>query len=143
MAELPTSTSECPRSTPSTVITAYNGTSQRSPRWDLAANAWASAPQASTNSIPVIQDNPRNLKRKSVINEDEPAEVSQPKKIKENEKVTENQQVNNNTEENPHIKSYTPEAVNDPSSSIKSGKTSSKTRKTIIEFLRRFEKSFE
>lgn len=120
MADMPTSTSECPRSTPSTVITAYNGTSKCSPRWDLAANAWASAPQASTNSIPVIQDNPRNLKRKSVINEDEPAEVSQPKKIKADEKIIEDPQVNNNTEENPHIKSYTPEAVNDPSTSIKS-----------------------
>ena len=118
MADLPNSTSECPRSTPTTVISAY--TSQRSPRWDLAANAWAQAPQA-TNTIQVIQDNPRNLKRKSVITEDEPAEISQAKKVKSDEKV-EDTHVNNNTEENPLIKPYTPEAVNDPSTSIKSGK---------------------
>jgi len=117
MADLPNSTSECPRSTPTTVISAY--TSQRSPRWDLAANAWAQAPQV-TNTIQVIQDNPRNLKRKSVITEDEPAEISQAKKIKSDEKVIEDTHVNNNTEENPHIKPYTPEAVNDPSTSIKS-----------------------
>lgn len=128
--KLPTSTSECPttRSTPSTVITAYTGTST-SPRWDLAANAWAQAPQAAkqTNSIPVIQENSspkaKNLKRKLVITEDEPAEVLQPKKNKTDEKIekiVEDPKVNNNTEENPHIKPYTPEAVNDPSTSIKS-----------------------
>jgi len=43
-------------------------------------------------------------------------------KIKSDEKVIEDTHVNNNTEENPHIKPYTPEAVNDPSTSIKSGK---------------------
>ena len=130
--KLPTSTSECPttRSNPTTVITAYTGTGT-SPRWDLAANAWAQAPQAAkqTNSIPVIQENSspkaKNLKRKLVITEDEPAEVLQPKKTKTDEKIekiVEDPKVNNNTEENPHIKPYTPEAVNDPSTSIKSGK---------------------
>lgn len=121
MADLPKSTSECPRSTPTTVITA--NTTQRSPRWDLAANAWAQAPPTSINSTAVIQDT-RKLKRKSVITEDDSAEITQAKKIKSDEKVSDEGQVNNNTEENPHIKTYTPEAVHDPSTSIKSGEYS-------------------
>lgn len=123
MADLPKSASECPRTTPTTVIT--ENTSQHNPKWALAANAWNQAQSATITSAPVLQD-PRKLKRKSVITEEE-SEISQAKKAKSDsprpEKVPEDVSLNNNTEENTHIKTHTPDAVHDPSTSIKSGKS--------------------
>ncbi|CAG5111907.1 Oidioi.mRNA.OKI2018_I69.chr2.g6178.t1.cds [Oikopleura dioica] len=120
MADLPKSASECPRTTPTTVIT--ENTSQNNPKWALAANAWKQAQSATITSAPVLQD-PRKLKRKSVITEDD-SEISQAKKAKSESprpaKAPEDVTINNNTEENTHIKTHTPDAVHDPSTSIKS-----------------------
>ena len=129
MADLPKSASECPRTTPTTVIT--ENTSQTNPKWALAANAWKHAQSATITSAPVLQD-PRKLKRKSVITEDE-SEISQAKKAKSESprpaKAPEDVTINNNTEENTHIKTHTPDVVHDPSTSIKSGKSTIENNK--------------